>query len=198
MSRPDRVAVIVFPNVTIHVPSVGEVPYIGHAAVLLVRGDDGLTKYYEFGRYPNPPQPQEDGVVRNCVVPDIAIDANGELDQESLRATYRKISTQSGKSTDIKSVMFPAAGQFDAGMTWCEARLALNADATRSKYSPLTNNCCHFAASAASQMVNVAMKAVLAVIDPIPHGYITTLQLLSVPLPNVHNIDYDYGRDTLS
>jgi hypothetical protein len=198
MPRPDLVAVIVFPTVTIHVPNIGEVPMIGHAAVLFINGGTGLTKYYEYGRYSNPPHPQEDGIVRRQRIPDVTIDRSGKPDKNSLRSVYRSISEQSGKKTEIRSVMLPADDQFDVGIKWCDGRLALNGDSRREKYSPLTNNCCHFAAAAAGKVVSSMYQPLLVVIDPIPHGYIKTLQLLSIPVPGVHNIDYDYTSDKLS
>ncbi len=55
--------------------------------VLLV-GDKGLTKYYEFGRYA--PQPV-DGLVRNRIIPNVKIVGN-EADKESLTNVLNRLS----------------------------------------------------------------------------------------------------------
>jgi hypothetical protein len=73
----------------------------GHAGVLLVRSD-GLTKYYEFGRY----DPANNGLVRNQVVINAQIGTDGRTTPASLKKILSTLSTKSGKSGRIRAAYF--------------------------------------------------------------------------------------------
>lgn len=190
MARPDHVVFIVFPHVTIEVPSVGQVPEIGHAGVLLIKGGSGLTKYYEYGRY----DPAALGIVRNKSVPNVVMQADGAPTTASLKHTFRVISEQSGKRTMVSSVIYRTEDQFDHGLALCAAALAQNSNPARPPYSVLTNNCVFFA----DRIVNAMGAFTAFIVNPIPHVYILALQAASTAIPGAHWYDYDYATDTLT
>jgi hypothetical protein len=190
----DRVVVIVFPHVTIEVPHVGLVSEIGHAGVLLINGKNGRTKYYEYGRYDSAGL----GIVRNKAIPDVTVDSNGEPNRDKLRATYRSITTQSGKKTTINSVMIKTEKSFDDGVALCQARLAQNGNPRRAPYSVLTNNCVTFADSTAKALVSTFASLCMPVWNPIPHTYILALQMASLLNPDAQNLDYDFMTNRLT
>lgn len=194
MATRDRVVVIVFPYVTIEVPNIGQVPFIGHAGVLLINGGSGLTKYYEYGRY----DPPGIGIVRNKAVPNITMDVDGEPNLLELKATFRAITEQSGKKTSINSVSYLTPGKFNNGLTFCQGRLDQNSDPQRQAYDVVLNNCVSFADQTAKTMVDtLTQMAGMPIFNPIPHTYILSAQFSSLPIPDAHNFNYDYMTDTL-
>jgi hypothetical protein len=194
VSSPDHVVAIVFPHVTIEVPHFGLVPEIGHAGVLLINGTNGLTKYYEYGRYDAPGL----GIVRNQTIPDVTMDADGTPNRTKLKATFRAISEKSGKKTVINSVMYRTDDQFATGLAYCTGRLAQNSVPTREAYSVLTNNCVTFADSTVKEMVSFVVRLAMPIWNPVPHAYILALQANALITPSATSLDYDYTTDVLS
>ena len=74
---------------------------LGHAGVLFINGKNGLTKYFEYGRY-DPPLNR--GIVKKIHnLPDIEI-TDKKPDYASLKRPLRKISKVSGQSGLIHGV----------------------------------------------------------------------------------------------
>lgn len=81
---------------------------LGHAGVLLIDNSSGLTKYYEYGRYPSNDQwvfgeklEENKGNVRNIPIPNAVIGKNGKPSKESLDAIYGDLSRITGKGNEV-------------------------------------------------------------------------------------------------
>ena len=81
---------------------------LGHAGVLLINENNGLTRYYEYGRYdPRSPGiigealPKMEGNVRNVTVPNVEIADNGKPTPESLEKVYSYLSRHSGQGKEV-------------------------------------------------------------------------------------------------
>ncbi len=71
----------------------------GHAGVLLVE-NNGVTSYYEFGRYPHS-WDKTKGYVRKKTIPNVNWDGKGLIKTSELNKVLKKISKQSGHSGNI-------------------------------------------------------------------------------------------------
>jgi hypothetical protein len=111
----------------------GYTTMVGHAGVLLIRFD-GLTKYYEFGRY----DPAMKGKVRNKVVDNAAIGSDGRATPESLKNILSFLSTESGQKTRIRAAYFINV-DFD--------KMLAQATATQPQYEISGFNCGNYAES---------------------------------------------------
>jgi uncharacterized protein RhaS with RHS repeats len=85
----DAVA-IVFPDYKISVAGT-KVSNLGHAGLLNINPDTGLTRYYEFGRYGN------DGMVRNIRLDNDVVMSGGAPTSASLAKVFAEISSKSGQ-----------------------------------------------------------------------------------------------------
>ena len=93
---------VVYPDYPVNTDSwYGYTTLVGHAGALLI-SSTGLTKYYEFGRYP----PGVAGRVRSVTVPTTVSDANGKATPDSLKAVLSKLASSSGKNTRIRAAYF--------------------------------------------------------------------------------------------
>jgi hypothetical protein len=127
---------IVYPDYPINTDSwYGYTSLVGHAGALLIAAN-GLTKYYEFGRYP----PGDAGRVRNVPVPNVVIDGNGKATPDSLKAVLAELVALTEKHTR-KPMRIRAAYFLSVDFQKMEAA-ALSAQAT---YDVLLNNCGHYA-----------------------------------------------------
>ena len=136
---------IVFPDYPINTDSFyGYTELAGHAGVLLI-GDNGLTKYYEFGRYDK----EKKGRVRKPKISDVKIE-DGLATPESLTVVLKEISKQSGKSGNIRAAYF--INMDFAKMNSYAAKLLAKStpksgsyDENRKPYAIASYNCGHFA-----------------------------------------------------
>lgn len=160
-----------------------KIPYLGHAGVLLVNGNTGLTKYYEYGRYlhANPP-----GIVRRGALPDCRV-VNGQITETSLKKVLKTISVNHGHSGNISGVVL-RGDFFDDALKWLKGKVAENSIRTREPYDLYTHNCMTFVIDLADHLE----------LDPswqppvvIPTAYMEQFQLTEVDL------DYDFETDTL-
>lgn len=91
------------PEMDIPLPKGGsyKVPKIptGHASVLLIE-NNGVTSYYEFGRYPHS-WDKTKGYVRKKTIPNVQWNGEGSVEILELNKVLKKISKQSGHSGDI-------------------------------------------------------------------------------------------------
>lgn len=148
---------VVYPDYPVNTDSwYGYTTLVGHAGVLLIAAN-GLTKYYEFGRYP----PGNLGRTRNVTVPNTTIDANGKSTSSSLAAVLKKLSTSSGKNTRIRAAYFLNV-DFDK----------MNAKAAEAPgtYDITGNNCGHYA-----ERVVLAGNSQIdrpTIINPTPNNFV--------------------------
>jgi len=128
---------ITYPDYPVNTDSFyGNTDMVGHAGVLLIRAD-GLTKYYEFGRY----DPAKQGKVRNIRVLNAAIASDGRATPSSLKNILGELSAgpeSPGKGTRIRAAYFINV-DFD--------KMLAQATAKQPKYDIVSFNCGSYAES---------------------------------------------------
>jgi len=196
MANPDVAIPIVFPDYAIAVdtpevsvkvpdllPGVNILPdklrvpatqqkvsHLGHAGILFIQGQTGLTRYYEYGRYP----PGNLGRVRKRVISNVKIGHNGRPTRKSLAKTLSEISILSGHGGRISAAYIEVpAGSFIRMQASATAREAKNTDPKRAPYALMSNSCLHFMKETA-EAGGARMPPVIA---PHPAGYIFQVQL---------------------
>jgi hypothetical protein len=147
---------------------------LGHAGILFIRGSDGITKYYEYGRYDS----ANLGLVRNRPVPNLVL-SRGRYTLTDLGRVLRRVSGSAGQRGLVKGVMIAAPGRFKTMLDYAEKRRAENANPSRPPYNLFLNSCLHFA----KQVVEAAGVDMPAVLDPRPLGY---MERLEAHYPDVH------------
>lgn len=138
---------IVFPDYKISTP-LGKVSGLGHAGVLLIDNKTGLTKYYEYGRYPT--KDGTPGLVRTQTVSNVVIGKDGKPTTESLNKVLGQISKKAGQSGRIDGA-YIISDEFDAMNQYAKDKVAENNDPDREPYSLTGNNCGTFAADCVNQ-----------------------------------------------
>ena len=121
---------------------VGKIP-LGHAAVVAVDPDTGVTKYYEFGRYDT----ENRGIVRGAPdikIPNLIIGADGLPTAQSLDYLYSYLSRIFGKNSKVTATYYPDS-DFLSTIKFAEEFRKNHPD-----YNLLFNNCKTFAISAAT------------------------------------------------
>ena len=161
-----------------------KVDNLGHAGVLLIRGSDGLTKYYEYGRY----DPASHGITRRVTIPDVVIGADGRPTMDSLANVMDSLSRKSGQNGRVAGVLVDVPGGFDRMHAEAKRRVGQNSDASRDSYGLLTNSCLHFSIA----IVEAGGPNLPAVIDPRPSGYLARLRSAYL------DVDYDPRTQTLT
>lgn len=136
---------------------------LGHAGILLINGRNGLTKYYEYGRY----DAANRGIVRRIRLPDAEVNQNGVI-PKSLIPPLRKISRTTGKGGRIEGVFIEAEDVFEKVHNKLHARKQKNGRPDRTPYSVTSNSCIHFVKRA----VEAAGKETPWMVDPRPNSYI--------------------------
>ena len=131
---------IAFPNSKISTP-IGRISGLGHAGVLLINNESGLTKYYEYGRYDS----ENKGIVRTFEIPNVVIDKNGNPTPESLTKTLKSISEKAGHGGRIEGA-YIKSDKFKEMNDYAIKKMNENANPDRKEYSLLNNNCGTFAA----------------------------------------------------
>ena len=152
---------IVFPEYLINI-SGRNLPYLGHAGVLLIDNKTGLTKYYEYGRYDK----EKKGIVRNPKIPNVKIGEDGNPTTESLNAVLEVISNKSGRNGKISGA-YIKSDEFSSMNDYAQKEMKENSNPDRKEYSPINKNCATFATDVISQ--DSAVKARLPKLSsPIP------------------------------
>jgi hypothetical protein len=208
MAAADVAIPIAFPNFLIHVetppmtvpvpefiPGVGnqinipgsnnKVPNLGHAGILFLSGQTGLTKYYEYGRY----DPQQLGVVKNRRISDVKV-TNGRPSAQSLTTVLAEISGASGQRGPIVAAYIELQpGAFQSMWNYANSRdLECRTNPNRPPYALFSNSCNHFMRSVA-----VAGGANMpTVIDPRPIGYLGRVREV------FHDLDFKYPKSLSS
>lgn len=145
---------IAFPDYKIDTESfLGKVGGLGHAGVLLIN-KKGLTRYYEYGRYPT--KDGTKGIVRSKSVPNVIIGKDGKATPESLEKVLAKISAQSGQGGKIEAAYFQNVN-FEVMEKYAQQKLResnpgnKDYDKKRKSYELLDNNCATFAEDVITQ-----------------------------------------------
>jgi hypothetical protein len=157
-------------------PKTERVPDLGHAGILFIRGSDGLTKYYEYGRYDD----ANLGLVRRRRIPDLSSLRNKDL-TAALVPVLAAISKEAGQGGRVKGVIISVPGKFSAMMDFAEKRLSENSNPTRKPYELLSNNCMDFG----REVVKAAGVDMPYQIDPRPLNYMQKLE------ENYQSVAYD-------
>lgn len=137
---------------------------LGHAGILLVNGKNGVTKYYEYGRY-DPPKYR--GVIRRVPLPDAKTNQNGVI-LNSLIAPLQRISAVAGQNGRLKAVFLEAKDVFSKLNQMILVRKSQNNNPKREPYDLTRNSCIHFV----KWVVQAAGKQTPWMIDPRPNSYI--------------------------
>jgi hypothetical protein len=174
---------IAFPDYKVTLPS-GPQSELGHSGILFIRGSDGLTKYYEYGRYD---PPENLGLVRSKSVSNIKFESNKRPTTISLKKVLREISERAGNKGRISAAYIVADGKYKTVLDYLEKRFSMNNNPDRKKYALFTNNCMHFVKSS----LEVAGLELPSMIDPAPGSYIKELR------SKFENLDYDYMQDEM-
>jgi hypothetical protein len=142
------------------------VPDLGHAGILFLQGSNGLTKYYEYGRY----DPAARGLVRHVAIPDVRMHSSGRPTRRSLANTLGIISLRSGQSGRLVGAYIELpAGSFTTMLRAAQTRERANSNPRRTPYDLLTNSCLHF-----MRDIAVAGGASMpAVVVPTPVSYMS-------------------------
>jgi hypothetical protein len=194
---PDYLIMVETPPVSVEVPDLlpfvdilpdkikmertkQKLPYLGHAGILFIQGSNGLSKYYEYGRY----DPAAKGLVRKLSISDVKM-KNGQPTNVSLVQTLSEISAKSGQNGRITGAYIELdPGAFVKMLAYAAGRLKQNSDPKRAPYELLWNSCLHFMKLTA-EAGGATMPTVIA---PQPAGYIVQVRLQ-------HNdLDYDPSR----
>lgn len=117
-----------------------KVPYLGHAGVLLINGQSGITKYYEYGRYP----PGVLGRTRNVPIKDVVITPKKMITITSLKKLLRQLSEISGQKGRIEGGILRSDEIYNKAVEYCEKKIKENDDPNRKPYSIYTNSCVTF------------------------------------------------------
>jgi hypothetical protein len=159
---------IAFPNYRIQTPA-GRISGLGHAGILLINPQSGLTRYYEYGRYPD--NNCGCGTVRNRPVPNVVMGADGRPTSGSLNHVLGAISQRAGHGGPIVGA-YVANPNFDAMNQYALGRMALNGDPTRTPYDLTGNNCATFM----QDVLEAGGVDTPWMLDPRPNSYIYELR----------------------
>lgn len=157
MTTKDSALLIVYPDYPVNTDTFyGYTTLVGHAGVLLIKSD-GLTKYYEFGRY----DPEKNGLVRNISIPNASIDSNGKPTKSSLKPILSGLSTKAGKGTRIRAALF---------INMDFEKMRTQATASQPKYDIISFNCGQYAESVILQGNPKVDKPLI--INPVPNNIV--------------------------
>lgn len=159
---------IAFPDYKISTP-IGKIGNLGHAGVLLIN-KQGVTKYYEYGRY----DPEGRGTVRTIPIPDIVIGKDGTPTEKSLNNTLRVISDKAGHGGKIEGA-YIKSDKFQEMKNYTESKKKENSNPKREKYSLTSNNCGTFATDVLKQDPEVKKKSP-TIINPRPNSIVKEYQ----------------------
>jgi hypothetical protein len=175
----------VFPPM-IRIPGTNnKLPELGHAGVLMIDGEHGTTKYFEYGRYDRAAL----GVTRQVTIPNVVITANGRPTDKSLCNTLHRISRGAGQGGRISGayIELPSGG-FNAMLAYSQKRVGANKDPQREPYHLLSHSCIHFV----KEVMEAGGVDTPVMIDPRPIGYMDRVR------DRFPDLDYALKGNTLS
>jgi hypothetical protein len=152
----DKALLIVYPDYPVST-DYGYTTLVGHAGVLLIKSN-GLTKYYEFGRYD---RPVNNGLVRSRTIPNADFGSDRKPTSSSLKKILSSLSTQSGEGGRIRAAYFINM-DFDKMLT--------QATAKQPKYDITSFNCGQYAESVILKG-NACIDRPL-IINPVPNNIV--------------------------
>jgi uncharacterized protein RhaS with RHS repeats len=121
----------------------GKMP-LGHGAVVAVDPASGMTKYYEFGRYPDASGVVDiNGIVRDGKIPNVSIGKDGLPTENSLNHLYDFLSHNFGHDVHVTGTYYPNS-DYKGTINFAE-----QFKRQHPKYDLLTNNCKTFGNAAA-------------------------------------------------
>ena len=160
-------------------------PYLGHAGVLFIEGQSGLTRYYEYGRY----DPAELGETRKRSVPDVKMGRNGRPTRKTLAATLADISRKAGQHGRIEGAYIeldsPAFIRMEG---YAMGRFKENTDKKRTPYDLTDHSCLHFM----KDTVETGGATLPMILAPNPAGYIVQVQLQE------HDLEFELKTNTVT
>jgi hypothetical protein len=161
-----------------------KVPELGHAGVLFIgdRGNKGITKYYEYGRYRS-----NRGETRRRPMPDCDL-KDGKPEFDSLKRVFRHISTVAGQQGRVSGVSIEVPGKYQAMLSYCKERVKQNTNPGRRGYSLIDYSCVTFVQDVV-QAAGVEYSG--SILDARPISYIDSLQ------SDYPDIEYAAGQLTL-
>ena len=123
---------------------------LGHAGVLLINSKTGLTKYYEYGRYPTTDgtkgRVRSSDINKTLIISNVVIDPEtGKPTQASLNKVLGQISKKSGQGGRIQGAY--VVGDFDLMNDYAQEKLKESNsqyedyDKERASYGLFDNNC---------------------------------------------------------
>ncbi len=161
---------VVYPDYPVNTDSWnGDTTLVGHAGVLLIK-NDGLTKYYEYGRYDD----AQIGQVKNRTVPNVTIGSNGFATVNSLAEVLKKLSEVSGREGRIRAAYFINLN-FNMMNNFAISKVnesnPSHADYNeqRTNYNITDYNCSHFAEKVITQNPKVDKPTIL---NPTPNNFV--------------------------
>ncbi len=117
---------------------------LGHAGVLFIK-NSGLTKYYEYGRYPGGRSTDPPGRVRKVSISNVTYGADGHPTKDSLKKVLGQISSRAGQNGRIEAAYVALKSGFAPMESYALKRYAQNNDRKRAGYTLTGNSCMHFA-----------------------------------------------------
>lgn len=190
---------IEFSKVEITTPQI-KIPYLGHAGVLIIDGNNGKALYYEYGRYINERSNISGNVRKIEEMPNVSI-GNGAIKESSFKEILKKISTESGQKGKISGSVL-RGDFFNKAKSWLESQESMNNSLEKKPYDLDENNCLTFVTNLAKYLSLDASTGIpIPMFDdisvPIPDSEIPSayIELYQVTKPD---LDYDYDSNTLS
>lgn len=175
----------VLPNRVRLPPVRGKVENLGHAGIMFIEGQTGLTRYYEYGRY----DAAQRGLTRRQVIPDVQIGANGRPVKKSLELALTQVSLKAGQRGSIQGVYVeltsPAFIRMDS---FAKERMKANANKKREPYHLLNRSCLHFM----KDVAEYGGAQLPPVVAPHPAGYIIQARFQQP------DVDFDATTRTLT
>lgn len=141
-------------------------PELGHAGILFIKGSNGTTKYYEYGRYGGPL-----GAVRKLNIRDVTMQ-KGHPSRLSLSYTLSQISVKSGQGGRISGAYIEIPNQFESMLAYAKKRHLDNNNPKRKPYDLFSNSCNHFMKG----VLEAAGVKLPYMIDPRPNSYIEEIR----------------------
>lgn len=149
LGEKDYIIPIVYPDYMVAIPKeyqsykgihiLDKKEPFGHAAVLLINQENGITKYYEYGRYD---QFGALGGIQKVGVPNVQI-IKGNVAQDSLKKVLKQISQNSGQNGRIESTIH-RGDYYEKSLKWITNNATKYNKPNRKEYKIRNQNCISF------------------------------------------------------
>ena len=128
------------------------IPFIGHAGVLLIDNKTGESKYYDFGRYGD----NAKGLVRsntnlNFQLDNIPINSKGELDKDAISDRLKTVSEKVAKGSEIMGA-YIESNKYNEMVDYSDKKFQETNDPnSENTYNEISHNCATFASDVIRQ-----------------------------------------------